>query len=651
MKFVYILEDDPKFQQDITNALKFIDPKLQIRLFSKLEFFVSWLKIMMSEGAQSIAQGGQAPGFLPAEEVSKEEHQLVLIISKIEYLGARQLSLLKKTRNLFISKNICTKEDPTAIVLTAFENPNFKIRELEDRILNNIIFKPFDRLILTQHLIFAVEGRHPPSKNTIVNQKTSAIMEMLKDVSMESISEIGFISKSNRPIEVGSVSKYYGLPFKTERHKSLFGVCDRCDKHPINPEEYQIQVRFFAADPVQISNIRKKVRDPKNLAITHQWYEEDKINKKELNVIVIDPEESLDSGVAGTIKRKFKNCQVFKYTTFKDFILDLDPSQISSADNSIPKAFPTPEMIFIFDNKGLNILGFESVIKKNISIFSVTDKEIIGKANWCNNHLLPDHAEKLRMIFKGGKIKDDFFLWKVNDVSYLTRFQGLDQQKDGKIFIKFSEATKADWQDYLKANSKFPNRTDVIIFSSKFSGENISERWSTIQKQIINRGQNNVPDLFLLTMKDYSDSEERNLATFIKDIFFVPVEKGYFVSKFHYYYPFLEVQEEPIRIKTIPQQELLKVASPITVTEMSEAGFIMKYYRPISIGSFREMVLWQPYEIGAPEMLATCNYTEPSQGEKDSYNCHFVFFSTTDYFLKSIRVWIRDNYVLSKDKS
>ena len=77
------------------------------------------------------------------------------------------ISLLKKTKDLFVERKICTVEDPTAFVLTVFDDPGFKIKQLENRILNNVIFKPFDRLILIQHLTNAIDGRHPPSKYTI----------------------------------------------------------------------------------------------------------------------------------------------------------------------------------------------------------------------------------------------------------------------------------------------------------------------------------------------------------------------------------------------------------------------------------------------------------------------------------------------------
>ena len=82
--------------------------------------------------------------------------------------------------------------------------------------------------------------------------------------------------------------------------------------------------------------------------------------------------------------------------------------------------------------------------------------------------------------------------------------------------------------------------------------------------------------------------------------------------------------------------------------EMSEAGLVMSYYRAITVGSFRRFILWFPMEIGQPVMLATCNFNKENEAEKGLYENHFVFFGMQDVFLQHVRVWIRENYVLSK---
>jgi hypothetical protein len=77
----------------------------------------------------------------------------------------------------------------------------------------------------------------------------------------------------------------------------------------------------------------------------------------------------------------------------------------------------------------------------------------------------------------------------------------------------------------------------------------------------------------------------------------------------------------------------------------------MKYYRPIPVGDFREFILWMPNEIDIPLIFGTNNFTEDDKNTKGNYFNHFVFFGMKDIYLKHIRVWIRDNYVHTKEKA
>lgn len=651
MKFVYVLEDDPKFQKDIAESIIFIDPKIQIRIFSKLEYFVDWIRVMMTEGPAAIVKGGVSPDEIPQEPLAEEAHQLVLVISKIEFLGAKQISLLRKSRDLFVQRGICTKEDPTSIVLTAFDDPHYNLKELGDRILNNIIFKPFDRLILIQHLTFAIDGRHPASKYTIANQKTTAVFEMLKRVPVEMISEFGLVTRSNNSIKPGAISKYYGETFATERHRSIMAVTDRCIPHPQHPGEFQVSLRFFAADPTQISNIRKKIRHPSQTVAQFDWGQSVNAPPSMINVVVVDPDEGGAAGVGGTLERKFQGLRVTHYDNFRSFLLDLDPSQMNSKDESPPKAFAgIPEITFVFDSAG-NLLRFEKPTETPATLFGLSERDLLNKSHWFLGHLIDRHKDKFKTIFKSARYNtnaDPFYMIAFEGVEYLLTLTSQESPKEGLISLKFVEASKDDWIAYLQKSSRLPDKIDVVMVSHRFLGDSPAERWAFVSECLKKRGVEN-PKIFLLSVKDYSDAQEREMSAYMTDIFFRPVDRAYLAMKFHYFFPSLKILDEPIALKTITETSVIKAANPVKVSELSEAGFVMQYYRPISIGSFREMVLWQPYEIGAPELLSNCNYTEEKQGEKGVFNCHFVFFGMTDHFLKNIRVWIRDNYILSKE--
>jgi hypothetical protein len=650
MKFVYVLEDEPKFQKDIAEAIALVDPKIQIRFFSKLEMFAAWLKLLMTEGPKAIALGGAVQTFVPQEDVPEnEEHQLVMVVSKIEFLGEEQLGLIRKTRRLFIDRKICTPLDPTSFVLTAFDNPEFDIRKFEDPVLSNIILKPFDRLILIQHLTFAIDGRHPPSKNTVTNQKTTAVVELLKEVHMEAVSDVGFVTKSDREIQPGVVCKYYSQTFMSDRHRSLFAICRDCIKHPTLPDMFQASFTFFSIDQTQISNMRKKSRNKDAKEYPYNWTAAGNERFREFHVVLLDDEEVGPSGLISKLQKTFSGIQVSQYQSFGSFYSDLDPTQsLEQRDSGIKTLGGANSVTLHFDATGHTYLDLASD-KQDLSIlFGLTLNELKAKNDWFSHSLPIDQRDKFRKYVQTGNLVDDNLLClTLNEVPYVVKVTNVNKD-GGRFHLTIIEPSKDEQVQWLQNNSKLKNPVHLIIANHRLFGEGAVERWTAVRESLKKRF-NIDPKIVMTSKKDFSDAEERKLGTVISDIFFKPVDPTYFVQKIKAFFPALSEKVERVKITTVELSEVLKTVNPVKVTEISEAGFIMEYYRPISLGNFREVVLWQPYEIGAPELLATCNFVEENASQKGVHNCHFVFFGATDFFLRHIRVWIRDNYVLSKE--
>ncbi|PIS11782.1 MAG: hypothetical protein COT73_02165 [Bdellovibrio sp. CG10_big_fil_rev_8_21_14_0_10_47_8] len=650
MKFVYVLEDDPKFLQEIVEAIVFIDPKIQVRTFPALDHFANWMKTMMTTGPAAIALGGEVPAFVEQEPVVEEAHQLVLVISKIEYLGVEQLELLRKTRDFFIQRKICTKEDPTAFVLTAFEDPEFNIIDLEDRILNNVIFKPFDRLILIQHLTFAIDGRHPPSKNTIASQKTPAVVEMLKDIELEELSDVGLVTRSYREITVGSISKYYGKSFKSDRQRSLFAICQSCVPHPKDPKAFLAAFTFFAADPTQISNFRKKTRDRNAQVSEFQWTQLPiGVQSPDVHVLLLDEEENTQSGLLGYLDKAFQNIQVSAYDSLAALISDLDPGQaMQQKDQSIKALGGATTVTLHFDSAGNTYLGMESDKTDTTSLFGVAESQLKSKGTWFLTAIPAAHKDRFRKMIHSGSVPEDNILpVTIEDNSFLVRASEIKKEKT-RTSLVLVDPSKEEQIAWLQKNSRLQKPVQLIIASHRYFGEGAAERWKFI-KESFQQKFSSTPFIMMTAKKDFTDAEERLIGTYVQDIYFKPVDRVYFIQKMKCFFPLLKEKGEKIEIRGIHIEEIIKAVNPVNVAEISEAGFIMKYYRQIAIGSFREIVLWQPYEIGAPEFLATCNFVEENSGEKGTFNCHFVFFGIADHYLKHIRVWIRDNYISSKE--
>ena len=331
MKFVYILEKEVRFINEILESLQKIDPKLEVRIFPELESFAKWIQLLAKEGTKAIAKGGIKPvdfGGLRADLINKAESavgaaaesvnptdtdQLVLLISDNNILGSQHLDLLRKTQSMFVQKGICTKVDPTAIVISAYDNPGFDIEMVEDRIINNVIFKPFDKMILLQHLIFAISGRHPPTDNTLHNMKTTAIIEMLKDVEVEAYSDIGFITLSSRPLPLGAVSKYYSDFFKSGKTRNAFARCALCEPHPTKPDFFRSAFIFFGVEPEQLVDFRKNTPSENELELDLNFKWRNESSMASAHLVIIDPDEFGAAPLSGTLERSFSNVKVVAY--------------------------------------------------------------------------------------------------------------------------------------------------------------------------------------------------------------------------------------------------------------------------------------------------------------------------------------------------
>ncbi|MBC7371660.1 MAG: hypothetical protein H7326_08850, partial [Bdellovibrionaceae bacterium] len=222
------------------------------------------------------------------------------------------------------------------------------------------------------------------------------------------------------------------------------------------------------------------------------------------------------------------------------------------------------------------------------------------------------------------------------------------------LFAADHELAKKDKSVDIASLPTLPPFFNAIFAEDAYFNENFQERWQSIQ-ETLQKNMKPPPinlsgktDIYVLSKKFYSDAAERELGQLAKDIFFLPLDSLYFAKKISLHMPHVS-SKEALSLPTVLHPHIAKVANPIEISEFSEAGLVVKYYRPISIGAFREFILWLPHELDLPEFLATCNFSEENKAEKGQHFNHFVFFGMSDHFLIHIRRWILQNHVLSKE--
>ncbi len=528
MKYILILEDDERIKKELFDTIKGIDPQFQIRFFKDLEQFHNWLKIAMNEGPLSLAKAGTNFSTDTSTSSPNKEDTLRLVIAKDEFLGTQNMSLIRRARDFFIRKNLCTQFEPTSLVLTAFDSPSFDILLAEERIINNVIFKPFDKLILKQHLEFAIGGRHPLDGSTISTIQVSDKIEMLKRSHFVEINETGFTTKNNHAISIGAITKYYADIFTANTKRSILAYCNSCTQN--GPEDFTCQFLFFAAEPAQATSIRKHIlQNPK-----HQLLELKTQSAKAKTALIL--EEDINSGLEleNLLKQKFSNIDTFVYSSMGQLLADL------------------------------------------------ADKDTVHRKE------LPNHFDLL--------------------------FANLS-------FMPLGEKDKS-WEQFVQ-----------------FCKERAKRRGS---------GDCNPAQIYLTSKKSLSAEEIRKHYPWSKDIFFYPLDRAYFSKKIFTLENSL-ISNESITNTSYQEEGVIKIANTVDISQISEAGLVMKYYRAIGIGSFREFILVRDNETESPEITGTCNFTEEVKGSNPpTVSNHFIFFGMRDHFLKHIRLWLRESYIRQK---
>lgn len=248
MSWIIVIEQSQDFQNQIQEALVQIDPTIVVVSFPRSKEFMEWLTLLSQND--------------PAVTESVPKDQFKGLITAIETWNFKDIQLIEKFRPLFVQRGFATAEDELCVVLTGFDSPGFDKRRYEQRFVNNFLYKPFDKLLLKQMLEIAFTGRHPVAKYYIHNLKTEIQIEMLKEIRLSEVTEIGFETISDQKVDTKKVAKYYANFLETNQHRSALARAFNNTPIP-NTELNRVELGFFALDQQQSFNLQKTIQSRK----------------------------------------------------------------------------------------------------------------------------------------------------------------------------------------------------------------------------------------------------------------------------------------------------------------------------------------------------------------------------------------------------
>lgn len=289
MALYLIIENENKFYLQIESAIKSLDSSATLQHFENFEVYKKKCE----------------------DEQNKSNSKTTL--TALFDMALVNLSESKATDWADISHFIKTTLKPEApTCLISFDNEIPPLFEFKKMGFYNIIHKPFDELILKETLVMALQNKKMYTAKEIKSQKNTAIAGILKDVELQSISELGFLTLSDSPIPLLSLSKYFSPIFDTEKKQSVWAQCLASIPHPQKSGFFINKFQFYYTSRELLNQIRKKVQSLKSHETSNTLWNLNTIPKESKNfkIALIARQTNETEIFQQELKSHFKNIQV-----------------------------------------------------------------------------------------------------------------------------------------------------------------------------------------------------------------------------------------------------------------------------------------------------------------------------------------------------
>jgi AmiR/NasT family two-component response regulator len=202
----------------------------------------------------------------------------------------------------------------TVICFTAYDAPGVGRKHMLNLAVFNVLYKPYDKLILKESLNMALKtsenGKEEIKPVEMKPQESKALVGILKEVDIVSLSDLGFITENDAPIPLYTFSKYYSKIFSHEKKQSIWAQCIQSELAPNRPGVYINKFHFIGIEAPVLMKLRKHLQENKAQRVkTTVWSFADSPVERQLKIALVDASESQPQ-LKKNIEDNFKNVTV-----------------------------------------------------------------------------------------------------------------------------------------------------------------------------------------------------------------------------------------------------------------------------------------------------------------------------------------------------
>lgn len=622
MEVAIVLEDKDEDYVQIEDLLHRFNSSLTVHRFYSIEKFSHWFGEFVSE----------PPG---------EDYKITCLVSNSRILGARHSSLLKKI-STYIKMKGYLKEDKERlpILIVARDVEGFDKRNYQSDLFDNLLFKPIDMAVWHGKIDWALTGKDAMGNEELQKQKPVSPLEMLKDVEIDRLTELGFRSSSPKGLEKGKIAKYYIPSLKPLGNDyGVYATCSSCEKQG---DVYICSFSFFGLDAEKARNIRKLIQGhPKEIKLELE-------NSHQVNptgIVAISEESDLLNRMEGAIEASFQNVDLRLYESFMDFYSEVDAKKATA---SWLEAYQNKKpLILSYDFSsgvyiGATLKGDKSALEDYLGL---TADQLKNFKMLCLTYCRAKQRVSIsRYWSKPDKGIQTLIIKDKKRTVFLT-IEGSEVKKEENtapvLEVEVRAATPQEVEEYKREEKNLPNEISVLLLSEKMALSRSKEFWAELREKL------NQPVLFVIgkTKLELFDQalERDNYDDYLVD----PFDQTYLKKKIKYLVPVIQTQEETPSRDCLPDREIIKVGTQVDIQNFSEISLSVEYYRALDPGCFREFVIYLQRERVYEELLAKHVSSEPDENDKNKVINHFTIFGHGDKTNQRIRQWLNEQYALS----
>jgi len=212
-------------------------------------------------------------------------------------------------------------------LFTGYDDPALSFKHVRTLGAYNFLFKPYDPLILKESLNIATQIGKRVQSVEMKPQEASAFVGLLKEVDLQSISELGFVTLSEGELPRDTISKYFSPIFLLDKKQSIWAQCLVSLPHPQKPGTYINKFQFIAADLNFLNHIRRFVQNHKQAETSSALWNfqpPQTVSPVKVAIVALDNEDT--QIFAHAIHDHFENAQAE--------IIKLDPNK-KNADSTL----------------------------------------------------------------------------------------------------------------------------------------------------------------------------------------------------------------------------------------------------------------------------------------------------------------------------